>query len=226
MVKLSFLFKDKGLEAHPDKTGFILFKGNRKDVVKKEKELELNPLVFSSFTMKRRTEDKYLGQILHEDGLSASAAATVKDRAGRFKGAVFEIRSIIEEFSMQCIGGMTAAKTLLERALLPSLLAGSCNWTGVRKETEEACDELIYLFWRCMFKVPESTPKIGLIAETSTIRTKWRIWTQKLMLVKRLQNMNMSVLARQIYEKQLKLGLPGGWQRRSQISVTRYQFQR
>ena len=102
-----------------------------------------------------------------------------------------------------------AAKTLLERALLPSLLAGSCNWTGVRKETEEACDELIYLFWRCMFKVPESTPKIGLIAETSTIRTKWRIWTQKLMLVKRLQNKNMSVLARQIYEKQLKLGLPG-----------------
>ena len=133
----------------------------------------------------------------------------MKDRAGKFKGAVFEIRSVIEEFSMQCIGGMMAAKILLERALLPSLLAGSCNWTGIRKHTEEACDELIYLFWRCMFKVPESTPKIGLIAETSTIRTKWRIWLQKMMLVKRIQNMDMSVLARQVYEKQLKLRLPG-----------------
>ena len=63
MVKLSFLSKDKGLEAHPDKTGYILFKGNRKDVLEKEKELELNPLVFSKFTMKRRIEEKYLGQI-------------------------------------------------------------------------------------------------------------------------------------------------------------------
>ena len=59
-------------------------------------------------------------------------AATLEDRAGKFKGAVFEIRSIKEEFSMQSIGGMMAAKILLERALLPSLFLGSCNWTGVK----------------------------------------------------------------------------------------------
>ena len=96
-----------------------------------------------------------------------------------------------------------------ERALLPSLLSGSCNWTGVKKQTEEDCDELIYLFWRAMFKIPDGTPKIGLIAETSTLRTKWRIWKEKLMLVRRLQKMESSVLARQVYERQLQLGLPG-----------------
>ena len=73
------------------------------------------------------------------------------------------------------MGGMMAAKIILERALLLSLLSGSCNWTGVKKQTEEDCDELIYLFWRVMFKVPEGTPKIRLIAKTSTVRTKWRI---------------------------------------------------
>ena len=64
----------------------------------------MNPIMFGSFVMDRKKEDKYLGQVLHEDGLA-----------------------VIEEFSMQTMGGMMAAKTLLERALLPSLLSGCCN---------------------------------------------------------------------------------------------------
>ena len=76
-----------------------------------------------------------------------------------------KIRSVIEEFAMQIMGGMMAAKTLLERALLPSLLPGCCNWTGITKKTEDNCDDLILMYWRVMMKVPESTPKIGLIAE-------------------------------------------------------------
>ena len=96
----------------------------------------------------------------------------MEEKSGRFKGAIFEIRSIIEEFSMQSMGGMMAANTLLERALIPSLMSGSCNWTGVSKKTEDKCDELIYMFWRVLFKVPDSTPKVGLIAETNTLRTK------------------------------------------------------
>ena len=58
-------------------------------------------------------------------------------------------------------------------------------------------------------KVPESTPKIGLIAESATIRSKWRIYQQKIMLVRRIQQQDMSCLARRVYEQQLKLGLPG-----------------
>ena len=54
---------------------------------------------FGDFTMKRKVKDKYLGQILHEDGLEASVAATVEDRAGKFKGAIFEIRSIMDTVS-------------------------------------------------------------------------------------------------------------------------------
>ena len=176
MVKLSYMIEDKGVQAHPDKTCYLMVKGNKKDVEKMEDELKMTPVTFGDFTMKRKVKDKYLGQMLHEDGLEASVAATVEDRAGKFKGAVFEIRSIIEEFSMQSIGGMMAAKILLERALLPSLFSGSCNWTGVKKKTEDQCDDLINMYWKVIFKVPDSTLKIGLIAETSTIRTKWRIW--------------------------------------------------
>ena len=122
MNKLAYMCQDKGLEAHPDKTGYILIKGNNKDVGRMEKELELNPLKFGQFFMSRKVQDKHLGQILHQDGLAASVKTTVAERAGKFRGAVFEIRSVVEEFSMQIMGSMMAAKTLLERALLPSLL--------------------------------------------------------------------------------------------------------
>ena len=122
MTKMAFLFEDKGLEAHPDKTAYILFKGNKKEVARMEREIKLNPIKFGEFTMSQKKEDKYLGQILHEDGLRASVAATVADRTGKIRGGIFEIRSVIEEYSMQTMGGMMAAKT------------------------EDDCDEMIYLY--------------------------------------------------------------------------------
>ena len=210
MLKLAYMVEEKGLEAHPDKTAYIIMKGNKKNVVMMEKELKNNPLRFGQyFTMTRRKEDKYLGQYLHEDGTAASVASTVASRSGRFKGASFEIRAVIEEFSMAAMAGMMAAKVLLERALLPSLFSGACNWIGMRKATEDQCDDLIYLYWRVMFKVPDGTPKIALIAETATLRTKWRVWEAKVMLVKRLQSQEITSLARMIYEEQLRLGWPG-----------------
>ena len=196
MRKIQYMVEEKGLEAHPDKTAFIFFKGDKKNVFKVEKELRINPLKFGdSFTMTRRTEDRYLGMYLQEDGTAASVAATVGKRTGKFKGAAFEIRSVIEEFSMQAMGGMMAAKVLLERALLPSLMSGACNWIGVKKVTEEECDGMIYLYWRIMFKVPEGTPNVSLIAETATMRTRWRIWEAKILMVKRLQQQDVSSLA-------------------------------
>ena len=183
-------------------------------------ELELTPLKFGNFSLKISKEEKYLGQVLHEDGPAASVAATVGGRAGRFKGACFEIKSVIEEFSMQSLGGMIAAKTLLERALLPSLLHGSGNWIRMTRKTEDVCDELIYLFWRVMLKVPESTPKVALISETATMRTKWRVWQEKLFVIKRLQKQKVASMSRMVYEQQVQLGWPGLAEEGKQICNT------
>ena len=78
--------------------------------------------------MKEKESDKYLGQVLHGSGLGASALATAQERAGRIKGATLEIKSIIDEFQMQTLGGMMAAWELWEKALIPSLLHGSGTW--------------------------------------------------------------------------------------------------
>ena len=85
---------------------------------------------FGDFPVKERVSDKYLGQVLHGGGLDDSALATVRERAGKIKGVSMEIKTIIEEFEMQAMGGLMAARELWERALIPSLLSGSGTWFG------------------------------------------------------------------------------------------------
>ena len=80
-LKMTHVFQEKGLQAHPDKTYFIVF-GNKKYKNKIEEDLKINPLYLGGFPVQRKTLDKYLGQILHEDGVQASAKATIEDRVG------------------------------------------------------------------------------------------------------------------------------------------------
>ena len=108
-TKLSAMFKDKSLTAHPDKTCYIVC-GSKNFKTKVEQDLIDKPLVFDTFNVKQRVSDKYLGQVLHSGGLGCSATATVHDRKGRIKGATMEIRSIVEEYPMQAIGGLMAAR--------------------------------------------------------------------------------------------------------------------
>ena len=103
-IRLASMLEDKGLEAHPDKTSFIVC-GSDKFKEKAERDLKEQPIMFGDFAVKQRSSDKYLGQILHCNGLEQSALATAEERIGRIKGATMEVKSIIEEYEMQTFGG-------------------------------------------------------------------------------------------------------------------------
>jgi hypothetical protein len=90
-IKLAAMMEEKGLEAHPDKTCFIVT-GSSKYKDKVRRDLGDNPLMFGDFPVKQRESDRYLGQILHGGGLCMSAEATVRERMGRIKGATMEIK--------------------------------------------------------------------------------------------------------------------------------------
>ena len=121
-TKLDAVFKDKGLEAHPDKSCFIVC-GSKEYKKQVMQELKVTPLSVGKFNMKQEVMVKYLGTVLHEDGVEASIKATIEDRAGKIRGASFEIRSLIEDFRMAALGGLMGAWILWEKALIPSLLA-------------------------------------------------------------------------------------------------------
>ena len=66
-----------------------------------------------------KQEEKYLGDILSIEGLSESVQCTVKDREGKVKGSIYELRAIIEDFRMQAVGGIEAALDLYESCVGP-----------------------------------------------------------------------------------------------------------
>ena len=207
-IRLAAMLKDKGLEAHPDKTSFIVC-GTQKFKQKAKDELRSNPIMFGDFPVKERVSDKYLGQVLHGGGLEDSALATVRDRAAKIKGASMEIKTIIEEFEMQAMGGLMAAWELWERALIPSLLSGSGTWLGKCQMAVDLCDEIQNFFWRVILKVPESCPKVALKCETNMLGMKWRVWLEKISLMIRVKNHEKGTLCRDIYEECKRNGWPG-----------------
>ena len=163
------LFKEKGLDAHPDKTGYIVFgsKTYKEETSEQQEHLELT---IGDFPVKRKQFDRYLGQILHTDGVRACVQATIGEREGKLKGAIFEVKSIIEDFQMQAVGGMMEAWEMV-----PSLLSGAGIWVAATSVEYDRCDKLQDMYWRIMMEVPESCPKIALRAETRMLGMKYRV---------------------------------------------------
>ena len=207
MTRLAALLAARGLEAHSEKTSYIVC-GSRMFKEKVCKELEMNPLKFGNFEVQRKDSDRYLGQVLHQDGLEMCVEATIKERLAKVKGAIYTAASLLETYQMQAIGGMMATKYIWEGAIVPSLLAGAGTWMGCNAKEEEMCEEVQELYWRTILQVPKGTAKVMLRAETGSMKMKQRIWKQKLMLAARIAGQEGS-LANQIYMEQLEMGWPG-----------------
>ena len=158
--------------------------------------------------MQIKLSDKYLGQTFQSD-LATSALATVKDRQGKIKGATIEIRSIIEDYQMQAMGGLTAAWELWERALIPSLMSGAGTWLGDIAAAIKLCNEIQNFYWRSILKVPESCPKLSLLCEPNMTDFKWRVWEQKCLLLTQIKNLPDGSLAKIIQQEAELQGWPG-----------------
>ena len=64
-------------------------------------------------------------------GLSASVEATIKDRTSKIKGSIYELRTVVEDFRMQAVGGMEAAIDIYESCIVPSLITNCATWMEI-----------------------------------------------------------------------------------------------
>ena len=183
-VKINYMMKEKQLEVHLDKTGFIVMGANeyKKQVFE---ELQEAPIMIGNIHTKCKDVDKYLGDMIHTDGLAASVAATVKDRTGKVKAAMYEAAAIIEDYRMQAVGGLMGAWDLWNMAIIPSLLNNSGVWTEIDEKTVLVLEELQNTYARRVLHVPLSTPKVSLRSETGLLSMKHRIWEEKVRMVRR-----------------------------------------
>ena len=131
--------------------------------------------------------------------MEKSSLATVQEKIGRIKGATLEIKSIMEEFTMQALGSLMSTWILWEKALVLSLISGAGSWLGDCTNAAELCDTIQLYFWRKILSVPNSTPKIAIQAEMNTMGFKWRIWLEKCLLLRRIRMKEETALAKMDY---------------------------
>ena len=132
-IKFSSLAKEKQLKYHPQKSCYLVY-GPEDFKAKVELEALEEPVLLGKEVIHEKQEEKYLGDILSSQGLSASVRATVKDRTAKVKGAIYELRAVSEDVRMQAVGGFEAALDLYESCIVPSLLA-NCQlvWRKTRR---------------------------------------------------------------------------------------------
>ena len=110
---------------------------------------------------------------------------------------------------MQLVGSTLGALDMYESCIVSSLLNNAEVWVGVTEEQEKRLDGYQVEFLRALMHLPGSTPKACLLAATSRMKMRWRVWERKLLLFLAIRQQGEDVLARQVLEEQVELGLPG-----------------
>ena len=207
--RVEAVFKSKVLEIHPIKSFFLLFvgKGKTRDSIKEE--ISRRPLVYDDFILQSTNEEKWLGDILSDQGLKKSVEATINRRYGKVLTAIFELKSILEDLRMQMIGGIKCGLDIWELAIIPSLANNAGVWVEVSPQSIEKLNKLQNTFLQSLFAVGQSCPKPALCWDTTTLLMEVRISKAKLALLHHITTLDNTSLAKQVYTEQLSNGWPG-----------------
>ena len=123
--------------------------------------------------------------------------------------SIFEIRTVLEDCRSQVSGGLSAGIDIWEMAVIPMLLNNADTWQDVSDKTVEELEKLQKLFLRVLLAVGSGCTIPALFWETGQMMMKHRILQTKLLLVPHIATLPEDTLAKEIYNVQKKLNLPG-----------------
>ena len=126
--KMEAVMESKLLDFNLDKSCFIVI-GSKKAQQIVQSELQGSPITLCGSAMNNATREKYLGDQISSEGLAESALATIEQRAGKVTTAIYEIKAIMEDCRINCVGGLSAGLDLWELAIIPYLMNNSETWT-------------------------------------------------------------------------------------------------
>ena len=206
--KMEVMAETKLLNYNLEKSCYIVFgtKSVRNDMINK---LKTTPLTLCGANVIQEEQAKYLGDQLCGLGLADSVAATVGKRRGMVTRTIFEVRTVIDDFRCQVAGGLTAKLDIWEMAVLPMLLNNADCWMNITNKTVEELDKLQLMFLRCLLAVGSGCPTPLLLSETGSVKMEFRILERKLLFLHHVATLPDSALAKEIYNVQTQLNLPG-----------------
>ena len=159
--------------------------------------------------MKQVHAEKYLGDQISSGGLAESVAATVTKRTGWVLQSIFEIRTIIDDCRSHVSGSIIMGLEIWEMAVIPYLTNNCDSWVKIPAKTIEALDSLQNLFYRVLLSVPVGCPIPIMYWDCHGLSMKLRVVHKKLLFLHHLATLDDDSLAKQVFNVQSKLALPG-----------------
>ena len=159
--------------------------------------------------IKAKIKTDFLGDRIHEEGVSESAEATVKQRYGRIINTMLEISEFLKDFRINTVGGLKSGLVLYEMVIVPSLLYNCDTWFLLKNHTVKTLENLQLKMFRILFAVPDSAPIPLMRFDLGTVTILERIHIQKLKFLHFLKSLSSSSLASEIYHLQVKYGFRG-----------------
>ena len=166
-VKLTAMMRERQLTSHPTKTCYLVY-GSKQYKEQVQKELDQEPLMFGDFQVRPKESDVYLGDTLAAaGGLEAGAEATVAKRVARAQGAMFEAKSLVQDYRLQAIGGMEGAWDIWNSGICPSVLANCGSWVKISKTALGQLEDCQNQYLRMVCTCPPSTSLPALRSQGS-----------------------------------------------------------
>ena len=201
--------KRKQLSLSIEKCSILVFDkksqhGCVREAVNRDKSLKICNQI-----LKAKVKDDYLGDVLHEEGLTKSVHATIDKRYGKSYMAIVEVMAILNDFRIDTVGGILAGLQIFDLAIIPGLLNNAETWTQISKESEKKLENLQNTMFRYLFGVPESTPTPVLRFELGSLTIREKIHVKKLTFIHHLKYLDTGSLASEFYNLQVKYHFPG-----------------
>ena len=198
----------KLLDFNLDKSCYLIM-GNKPAKKDLKKQISSNPLKLCKHEMKPSKAEKYLGDMISEDGLGESAHATVLGRKGQTLMATMEITSVVNDCRVTSVGGLVAGIQIWESSVIPFLINNCETWVELKPKTVKLLDDLQLKFLRILLATPTTCPYPTLLWDTGCLAMSHRIAQRKLLFYHHLVNLPADSLASQVAAIQERLGFPG-----------------
>ena len=121
----------KGLEFNLSKSCFLVV-GNRRARQNIENKLRATPLTLCGENMKKVKVLRYLGDSVSHSN-EESVHQTIVQRVGLIKHSILELRAIVEDRRVQCLGGLNVVFVVWEQSIVPTLLHNSDTWGIIQR---------------------------------------------------------------------------------------------
>ena len=206
--KIDETLKRKKLSVNYDKSKFLVL-GSRKFRKKTLEETKANPMTMGGVVIEHSSNEKYLGDYIHEEGCRESISATIKARMNGLNKKCDDIIAVSEAPLMGCTGNSLSATKLFEAQVIPALLHNCESWLDITETHIADLESFQEKFIRKLMHLAPSTPKAILHWDSGLKLMRWRIAEKKLRFLGKLMAKEEYNIAKMAVLNEVLLDLKG-----------------